>query len=570
MNFWQYLNVQDHVVLQTLNEGLVTEFSDLMSRGHSVADLVGHFADEFGHLPVDQLRKMAQANRTWKIWIRRKEQHQEALQQAGLPPLPESIFGQASTPDQLDAAVRVARLCPLSNVESEEQWASILESGVKIWSNCIALTRKTGKFSCRAKDLSDPNTSHYDAYIQTSESIEDLAPHRWLAMRRGEREGILELILEFSIDVLLEQLELHRNQLGPTAKERQAQSLLQELVLDDLVPWVKQILDTEVEAKAIVAAGQSLAGLLQAEPIQIKRLGAIYFGRPNSSAAAIVADREGELLTRKTLRIDGDWQKNLLQFVEQQALRHVVLPTSAPSSDMLSELESKLVSKEITVIKVRAAALAEARIPLTDPPLRLGTAVASALVLARRALDPLKEWAKIDPVNIGIAEYQSDLNPDRLRAALTEEVELCRLERRKKKSAHLGIPVARGNSAMSQLNPLVKSIADLKTGMSINGMVTNISHFGAFVNIGLQHEGLVHISELSNEFVSNPNEVVSVGQQVKAYVLSVDTARARISLSLKKPRIETQQKKRENLRKKNASPQSKAEVLATLERLFKK
>ena len=64
-------------------------------------------------------------------------------------------------------------------------------------------------------------------------------------------------------------------------------------------------------------------------------------------------------------------------------------------------------------------------------------------------------------------------------------------------------------------------------------VVTNITQFGAFLNVGLSHEGLVHVSELADHFVSDPNEVVTVGQQVKAHVLGVDRARRRISLSLR-------------------------------------
>ncbi len=86
---------------------------------------------------------------------------------------------------------------------------------------------------------------------------------------------------------------------------------------------------------------------------------------------------------------------------------------------------------------------------------------------------------------------------------------------------------------MARLNPLVKTLNDLRGGMTVHGVVTNISHFGAFVNLGLPQEALVHISELSDQFVENPNEVVSIGQQVTAHVLSVDPPRGRISLSLK-------------------------------------
>ena len=86
------------------------------------------------------------------------------------------------------------------------------------------------------------------------------------------------------------------------------------------------------------------------------------------------------------------------------------------------------------------------------------------------------------------------------------------------------------------LNPLIKSVDDLRPGLEVNGLVTNITQFGAFVNIGLSHEGLVHVSELADHFVNDPKEVVQVNQAVKARVLGVDRARRRISLSLRPDR----------------------------------
>lgn len=74
---------------------------------------------------------------------------------------------------------------------------------------------------------------------------------------------------------------------------------------------------------------------------------------------------------------------------------------------------------------------------------------------------------------------------------------------------------------------------DLKIGMELNGIVTNVTKFGAFVDIGVHQDGLVHISELSNTFISDPNEVVKVNQKVKVHVTEVDLNRKRIALSMK-------------------------------------
>lgn len=79
----------------------------------------------------------------------------------------------------------------------------------------------------------------------------------------------------------------------------------------------------------------------------------------------------------------------------------------------------------------------------------------------------------------------------------------------------------------------VHTVADLRVGMRLPGIVTNITNFGAFVDIGVHHDGLVHLSQLANRFVSDPNEVVKVQQKVMVTVTEIDEKRNRISLSMK-------------------------------------
>jgi uncharacterized protein len=96
-----------------------------------------------------------------------------------------------------------------------------------------------------------------------------------------------------------------------------------------------------------------------------------------------------------------------------------------------------------------------------------------------------------------------------------------------------------GRDPRAKLEPMkfaegVHSINDLKEGMKLPGIVTNVTAFGAFVDIGVHQDGLVHVSELTNRFVKDPSEVVTVQQKVQATVLSVDKDRKRIALSLKR------------------------------------
>jgi uncharacterized protein len=91
----------------------------------------------------------------------------------------------------------------------------------------------------------------------------------------------------------------------------------------------------------------------------------------------------------------------------------------------------------------------------------------------------------------------------------------------------------RANFVTTSFREDVTEIKDLKEGMSLSGVVTNVAAFGAFVDIGVHQDGLVHVSQLADRFVKDPNLVVKVGQQVQVRVLEVDTERKRISLSMR-------------------------------------
>jgi uncharacterized protein len=79
----------------------------------------------------------------------------------------------------------------------------------------------------------------------------------------------------------------------------------------------------------------------------------------------------------------------------------------------------------------------------------------------------------------------------------------------------------------------IREISDLKAEMILQGVVTNVTAFGVFVDIGVHQDGLVHISHLANRYVKDPNDAVKAGQLVKVKVLSADAQRKRISLSIK-------------------------------------
>ena len=123
----------------------------------------------------------------------------------------------------------------------------------------------------------------------------------------------------------------------------------------------------------------------------------------------------------------------------------------------------------------------------------------------------------------------------------------------------------------------VNEIDDLKVGMKLPGIVTNVTKFGAFVDVGVHQDGLVHISQLADRFVSDPNDVAKVNQKVEVTVTEVDVARKRIALSMKGNEKTIFSKKKENRRKsensaktikKQENSQSMDDALAALKGKF--
>jgi uncharacterized protein len=122
-----------------------------------------------------------------------------------------------------------------------------------------------------------------------------------------------------------------------------------------------------------------------------------------------------------------------------------------------------------------------------------------------------------------------------------------------------------------EFNAQIKEIADLQAGMVLEGVVTNVTAFGAFVDIGVHQDGLVHVSELSTRFIKDPNEAVKVGQIVKVQVLSADPKTKRISLSMKALQASDTPKVKHGAKQQRIQPpaQSMNDKLAALSSRFR-
>lgn len=196
----------------------------------------------------------------------------------------------------------------------------------------------------------------------------------------------------------------------------------------------------------------------------------------------------------------------------------------------------------------------------------------------------VKQIAK--DMNCSVAELMQDSNLQKqinIQKYVSEEVGLPTLKDIVKELAKPGRDPREQFEAFSFAEG-VNAIGDLRTGMELKGIVTNITNFGAFVDIGVHQDGLVHTSQLANRFVANPADVVKIGQVVKVTVTDVDVDRKRISLSMKaqnspkmarpKPEVKSEKQAQQKHHQKNTRTERNAdgdlqEKLAKLKGMFK-
>jgi protein Tex len=172
---------------------------------------------------------------------------------------------------------------------------------------------------------------------------------------------------------------------------------------------------------------------------------------------------------------------------------------------------------------------------------------AAGFLRIRGADDPLDESA-VHPESYPVVDRMArDLGVG-VRDLMRDEALRARIDPRRYVSEKVGLPTLqdilaelakpgrdpREGFEAFQFKEGVGALEDLRPGMTLPGIVTNVTAFGAFVDVGVHQDGLVHISQLADRFVRDANEVVRVQQRVEVTVLEVDLARKRISLSMRK------------------------------------
>lgn len=179
---------------------------------------------------------------------------------------------------------------------------------------------------------------------------------------------------------------------------------------------------------------------------------------------------------------------------------------------------------------------------------------AAGFLRIRRGADPLDNTA-VHPERYPLVERMASDLGVKVAELVADPAKVERIELSRYIAEGLGLPTLkdiveelkkpgrdpRAAFKTAELRDDIRELSDLKEGMILEGTVTNVAAFGAFVDIGVHQDGLVHVSHLSNRFIKEPGEAVKVGQVVKVKVLAVDIPRKRISLSIKEASPQLQQ-----------------------------
>lgn len=553
MKFGEFLKRDTGAQGTVISTATLSRLERELAAGARLSSLV----QEREGLPTEHLREVVESYRRFQKW-----RAEAARVGRRLESIEREVIGRTIRTHQLLLLERALRLAAQGRCEALDR-PHVLSVCLELWESCRAEVRRRARVRCRLARPDHPAAASYGDYVDRADEFESLKPYRWLAMRRGEREGALSLELELAEVPLLAQVSARRDRLGNAAKDRTDESLLQELVLDDLRTAVFDDLDEWARAEALKFACEAYAGLLRSRPLKVERLCTLYLGAPDQPVGVAVLDGDGALLDSLTIDpSEHGWMGEAIRWISTMGIHHLAVPADTRSSKRLSEITEQL-GAGVGVVQVRPNALTEARKTLTGPDQALPVAVANALVLGRRAISPLKAWGAIDPVHAGVGEYQGEIEEEDLREALVATRALVALEGKKAPVA----PQALTTKPVSPLGPMVRKAAELRPGMSVTGQITNVTGFGAFVALGLEYEGMIHVSEMSDEFISNPNDVVKIGDKVTARVLNVDPKRRRISLSM---RTQTDRPPPRRSGGGGSGGPQRHQALRELEQLFKK
>ena len=497
--------------------------------------------------------------------------------------------------------------------------------------------------------------STYQMYWDYKEPLNQVKPHRILAINRGEREGALEVTIDVDVDeavkLLQKQYEIN-NKYHKDAIEDGVVRLLSPAVVRE----IRSDEADQADEHGIGVFSENLKNLLMTQPIKGSRVLGVDPGYRNGTKCAAL-DETGKYLGFFKIFQEQDPQgayDAINDAIDKYDIQ-VLAVGNGTGSQEVQAIVSKVISEnyadsdvKYTVVDESGASVYSASPVATEEFPELDVMIRGAISMGRRLQDPLAELVKIDPKAIGVGLYQHDVNQKKLADQLDEVVssvvnnvgvnlntasymllkyvsginistakkivayrdtngkiksredlknvpglgpkafEQCAgflkiaessdpldntwvhpenydaarevlplIQKGEKVSADLIKKTAeKYKLSESTVKDIVEELQkpnrdprdgypapimqkgvlqfeDLKEGMKVTGKIKNVVDFGAFVDIGLHETGLVHLSEMSDNFVENPMDVVKVGDVFEFTIIQLDRDRRRIGLSLK-------------------------------------
>ena len=602
---------------------------------------------------------------------KRRKTKADAAKEKGLEPLAKIIMAQKNSGDIEQTAQNYLN----KEVFSVEEALQGARDIIAEWINENIFIRKNLRRVFQRKAVisskvvktkkEEEEAQKYAQYFDWSEPLNKIPSHRLLAMLRAEKEGFIKVSIDIDKEEILVFMEGSLvKTASPSCAEQiilAAQDAYKRLLEPSISNEILQEAKIKADEKAISIFSENLTQLLLAPPLGEKRILAIDPGY-RTGCKVVCLDEKGDLLHNETIyphapqKETATAMKKIRSMVEAYHIEAISIGNGTASRETEFFIKKIAFDRPLQVFVVSeagASVYSASKIARDEFP-DYDITVRGAVSIGRRLSDPLAELVKIDPKNIGVGQYQHDVDQTLLKEELDSTVVKCvnsvginintasksllsyvsgigeklaenivayrtengafvdrnqikkvpRLGEKafqqaaafirikdgknpldnssvhpeaykivEKMAKDLGIKTIdlianeekikqiapekyttedigilgikdilkellkpgldpRKTSKVFEFDPNIKTFEDLKSGMVLPGIVSNITAFGCFVDIGIKENGLVHISQLKDGFVSDPSEVVKLHQQVKVKIIEIDTERKRIALSM--------------------------------------
>ena len=365
---------------------------------------------------------------------------------------------------------------------------------------------------------------------------EVIQPHQSTGARMAAANRVRELIDKFNPQAIA---------IGNGTAGRETEQFVKELKLPEMI----HIVSVNESGASVYSASEAARREFPEEDVTVR--GAVSIGRRlmDPLAELIKIDPKSIGVGQYQHDVDQKELKRSLDDVVAQCVNAVGVEVNTASPELLSYVSGLNSKVALSIIKTREELGGfKSRVQLKKVP-HLGAKTfeqAAGFLRIRGGDDPLDASA-VHPERYNLVEKMaSDINCS-IADLINDEGLRSRVEISKFVTGDVGIPTLR--DIMSELakpgrdpravfevaafEESIKDITDLKVGVVLHGIVTNVTAFGAFVDLGVHQDGLVHVSKISDKYITEPNSVLHAGQQVKVAVIDVDIKRRRISLSMK-------------------------------------